>query len=95
MNDTINSINPKDRTELKAMLAEMTNCMQRIDDEREHMGDIAKAAEEKFGIKKKIIRKLASTMYKHNYADVQQENEHFEFLYEALVEGKKVDTEAA
>lgn len=84
----------KERRELKAMLAEMTNCMQRIDDERESMSDIAKAAEEKFGVKKKVIRKLAATMYKHNYADVQAENEHFEFLYEALVEGKKVDTAA-
>lgn len=87
--------NPAERTKLKGMLAEMTNCMRRIDDEREQMGDIAKAVEDAFGIKKKLFRKLASTMYKHNYADVQSENEHFEFLYESLVEGKKADTEEA
>lgn len=86
--------NPKDRQELKTMLAEMTNSMRRIDDEREQITDIAKAAEEKFEIKRKLIRKLATTMYKHNYADLQAENEHFEFLYEALVEGKKVENAA-
>lgn len=81
----------KERQELKAMLAEMTKCMQRIDEEREQMGDIAKACEDRFGIKKKIFRKLATTMFKHNYADVQAENEHFSELYETLIEGKKVN----
>lgn len=76
------------RQELKTMLSEMTRAMQRMDDEREHLKDIAKAAEEKFNIKTKIVRKLASTMYKHNYADWQQENEHFESLYETLVQAK-------
>lgn len=86
--------NPADRAELKTMLAEMTNAMRRIDDEREQIKDIAAAAEEKFEIPKKLVRKLATTMYKHNYADLQSENEHFEFLYEALVEGKKVEAAA-
>ena len=81
--------NPADRQELKTMLSEMTNSMRRIDDEREQISDIAKAIEEKFDIKKKIARKLATTMYKHNYADLQAENAHFEELYETLVEGKK------
>lgn len=80
---------PKERQAMKSMLVEMTNSMQRMDDEREQMKDIAKACEEQFEIKTKIFRKLATTMYKHNYADLQSENEHFETLYETLVEGKK------
>lgn len=82
------SINPKERIELKTMLVEMTKLMQMSDDNREALKDIAATAEEKFGIKKKQISKLAKTMYKHNYADLQAENEHFEFLYEAVIEGK-------
>ena len=82
------SINEKDKAAMKSMLIEMTNCMRRIDDEREQMKDIAKAVEEKFEIKSKIFRKLASTMYKHSYQNVMEENEHFQFLYESLVEGK-------
>lgn len=80
--------NPADRKKMKGMLSEMTHCLQRADDERESMKDIAAEIESQFGVSKKIANKLARTMYKHNYADLQAENEHFEFLYEALVEGK-------
>ena len=80
--------NPADRQKLKSMLVEMTNCLQRMGDERESVKEIAALAEEEFGIKKKVVNKLARTMYNHNYADLQSENEHFEFLYETLVEGR-------
>lgn len=82
------TINPKERQELKTMLVEMTKLLQMNDDNKEALKDIATAGEEKFGIKKKHINKLAKTMYKHNYADLTAENEHFEFLYEAVIEGK-------
>jgi len=78
-------INAEDRRKLKAMIVEMTNALSRADAEREHMKEIASAAVEEFGIKKTLINKLARTMYKNNYLDLQTENEHFEFLYEALV----------
>lgn len=84
----MDTINEADKKAMKSMLVEMTNCMRRIDDEREQMKDVAKAAEEKFEIKTKTFKKLASTMYKHNYQDIQEENEHFAFLYESLVEGR-------
>lgn len=86
--------NPADRQKMKTMLVEMTNCLQRMDDEREAMKDIAGVIEEKFEIKKKLVNKLARTIYKHNYADLQAENDHFSDLYETLVEGKK-DADAA
>ncbi len=35
-----------------------------------------------------MIKKLAMTMYKHNYASLQEETNHFETLYETLVEGR-------
>lgn len=88
MNNIIPS-NPKDRQQLKQMLVEITNCMQRVDDERESIKEILADVEEKFEIKKKVAKKIATTMYKHNYADIMAENEHFEMLYETLVESKK------
>lgn len=78
-----------ERIEFKTMLVEMTKLLQQVDDIRENLKEVAAAAEEKFAIKKKLIRKLAKTMYKHDYADLQQENEHFSHLYETLIEGKK------
>ena len=82
--------NEADRKKLMSMVGEMTKCMSRIDTERESISETAEAAEKQFGIKKKLIRKIATTMYKHKYADVKEENDHFEYLYEALAEGKKV-----
>lgn len=78
-----------ERIEFKTILVEMTKYLQQIDDIKEDLKAAAAAAEEKFNIKKKLISKLARTMYKHNYADLQQENEHFSHLYETLIEGKK------
>lgn len=78
-----------ERIEFKTMLVEMTKVLQQMDDLRESYKEVAAAAEEKFSIKKKLVSKLARTMYKHNYADLQQENEHFSHLYETLIEGKK------
>lgn len=76
----------EDRRKLKAMIVEMTNALLRVDSERELLKEICSAASEEFGIQKKTINKLARTLYKNNYADLQSENEHFEFLYEALVD---------
>lgn len=81
--------NPKDREKLKLAIGEITNCMLRIDGEREQIKEIIAAASEEFEIDKKLIRKVANTMYKHNYADVQAEQEEFELLFETLFEGKK------
>ena len=78
--------NKEDRKKLKAMIVEMTNALSRIESEREHMTEIKTAVKDEFGIQKKITNKLARTMFKNNYADLQTENEHFEFLYESLVE---------
>jgi len=79
--------NPEERKEFKALLVEITNCMLRMDSEREAMKEIVEAGKEKFEITPKLIRKLATTMYKHNYQSVTEENEHFEYLYESIVEG--------
>ena len=77
-----------DRQKLKGMLTEMTHCLLEIDKQREQKKDITKGIKEKFELAPKVINKLASTMYKRNYADLQQENEDFEDLYEILVNGK-------
>jgi len=88
MSDRVLPSGAKEKQELKSALVEITTAMQRADDEREHIKDICASCEETFGIKKAVVRKLAATMYKHNYPDIVAENEHFEQLYESVVEGK-------
>ncbi len=85
--------NPADRQKLKAALVEMTNCMARMDGEREAKKDITRRIKEEFEIAPKIANKLAAVMYRQNYADLQAEQDDFELLYETLVEGRKVEVE--
>lgn len=80
---------PEDRQKLKMAIGEATNCMLRIDSERGAMKEIIDVAAEQFELDKKLIRKIATTMYKHNYEDVIEENREFETLYETLVEGRR------
>ena len=49
---------PADRKAMKAMIVEMTNCLERIDGETEQMKDIGEAAEEKFSIKRTEERRV-------------------------------------
>ena len=95
MNDHSNHIpsDPKERDKMKGMLTEMTHRLRQIDDNREAMKEIADEVIKTYGLQRKIVNKLARTMYKHDYADIQAEQEHFEILYETLVEGKKTPLE--
>jgi len=84
-------VSEDDRRSMKNMIVEMTNCLERIAAEQDQMKEIAADAESKFNIKKKIVKRMAKTMYKSNYSDLQKETEHFELLYEAVVEGKVLE----
>jgi pantothenate synthetase len=86
-------LNPEERKQLKTMLGEMTLCLQRIESEREQMKDIAAAVEDALQIKKKHVNKLARTMFKHDFDNLQQEQEEFEFLYESVVQSSRNDSE--
>ncbi len=85
--------NPDERKKLKAVIVEMTNCLEKIDQQREQLKVIAGVAEEEYKIKKKDLNKMARIMFKQNYSTFTAENEHFAHLYESVCEGKIVDTE--
>lgn len=67
--------------------------MQQIDDLKESIKETIDDLSSTSGIDKKTVKKLATTMYKHNYASLQEETRHFETLYETLVEGRLVADE--
>jgi hypothetical protein len=80
--------NPKDREKLKTMLTEMVKCMRRKADEAESQKEIGKEIKVLFNLAPKHVNKLAKTMYKQDYPEVQAEHQAFEELYESIVEGK-------
>lgn len=86
---------PIDRQKIKGMLTEITHCLQKIDDQKEGKKEIVNELKRQFGLDRKQINKLATTLYKRNYVDIQAENEDFEELYTTLVETQStVDAEA-
>lgn len=84
-----NTLNdPDERKKFKAGLATITHHFQLIDDQKEAIKEIIEELSENTGLDKKLVRKLAATIHKHNYSSLQQENEHFSILYETVVEGR-------
>ncbi|MGZ8924412.1 MAG: hypothetical protein ACXW2E_00880 [Nitrososphaeraceae archaeon] len=77
--------NPDELKKFKGVLATVTHYLQIIDDQKEAIGETISEASTIYGIDKKIIRKLANTMFKSNYSDIHEENTHFEILYEAII----------
>lgn len=83
--------NPEERKKFKTRLATITQYFKQIDDQKDGVKETIAEAAEEYGLDAKTIRKLATTMYKHNYGSLQEENRHFEALYETIVEGKLRD----
>ena len=86
---------PEIRKKFKSALATVTEYFQHIDDHKDGAKESIEALSIEYGLDKKTVRKIATTMYKHNYGNLQEENRHFEQLYEIVVEGKLRDDEAA
>lgn len=82
---------PEVRKKFKSALAIVTNYLQQIDDIKEGMTETIAELSSEYGLDKKTVKKIASTMYNHNYGSLQEENRHFETLYELIVEGQLRD----
>lgn len=85
---------PEIRKKFKSSLALITKYFEDIDKFKEGMAETIEALSGEYGLDKKTIRKLATTMYKCNYGSLMEENRHFEVLYETVIEGKLRDPDA-
>lgn len=85
-NELVMPSSPADIKKLKGMIEEAALCLQKIADQQEHLKDIYSTIKEDLNIAPKYSRKLAKTYYKHNFSEVQAENEEFEKLYTQVVE---------
>lgn len=86
---------PEMRKKFKSMLVVLTTHMSSIDTHKDSIKETVAATASEYGLDKKTVRKMASTMYKHNYGSLQEENRHFEILYETVVEGKLRDADGS
>lgn len=82
---------PEQRKKFKSALATVTHYYEQIDRLKDGEKDTIAELSSEYGLDKKIVRKLAKTLYKHNYSSLLEENRSFEILYETCVEGKLRD----
>jgi hypothetical protein len=85
---------PEIRKKFKSALATVTHYFQQADDAKEGASETVADLAAEYGVDKKLVRKLAVVMYKHNYGSLQEENRHFETLYETVIEGKLRDPDS-
>jgi hypothetical protein len=78
--------NPVDRKRIKDALQEISNCMTRIEAERDLIKDIKANLFEEFktSLSKKQIARMARVFHKQNFQEEVASHEEFESLYEEI-----------
>lgn len=75
---------PADRKAIKDALQEISNSLTRMEAERDLIKDILQTVQDNQNIPKKYVRKLAKIYHKQNFAEIQQEQDEVETLYETV-----------
>jgi hypothetical protein len=78
------TLSPEEKKAVASAVKEMSDCMLRIDAEKELMKDIVDVTFQKYGVEKKHFRKLATIYHKANMDEIRTEFDDVETLYEVL-----------
>lgn len=81
------TLNSTEKKAVAGAVQEMSDCMLRMEAERELMKEIVDVTFEKYGVEKKYFKKLATIFHKRNLDEVRGEHETVESLYEDLFKG--------
>ena len=76
--------NPTDLKKLKSAIQEGSNCLLRIDAEKEALKDIVEAAKEEFELPKNVISQLIRATHKADFDKKATEFSDFEDIYTVL-----------
>jgi len=85
MSNIIVPSSPADRQKIKDAVEELSNSLVRMDSERDFQKDVCDRIKDEVGLNPKFLKKLANVYHKQTFVSVQEENEGFEELYEAIV----------
>ena len=78
--------NTADKKKIKDALFEISNCMTRIDAEKELIKDIINDLSDNFELPKKTVRKIAKAYHKQNFTQEVADSEEFQELYESILD---------
>lgn len=87
---SVEGLSPDDKKTLKKAIRELNDSFVRVAAERDLQKEIINEMNDKLGVDKKLVRRLANVYFKSNFKDEVEKNEEFELFYELVVE-KTVD----
>lgn len=90
---TASSLTTEDKTAIRMAVLELSESFTTIEKEREIQKDIIGSVEAKFGVPKKLLRKMARTYFDSSYMDKVQEQHEFENMYNAVVLAEESEEE--
>lgn len=82
------NLNAEQLIRLKNAIREIDVAMTQIDNQKDQIKQIIDDIHDELDIEKKLIRKMAKTYHKQNFANVKIENGEFETFYENAIERK-------
>lgn len=82
---SINSLTETQRKELKEAIVQLNDSMTRVASERDYQKDTINSINDKTGVDKKIIRRMAKVYFRANYSQEQEENRSFEEFYDGVM----------
>lgn len=91
MSDDQNFTVPSDpaiRKKIRDAVAEASAVQQMIDDKKETLKDISKAAKDNLEVPPRTFKRMVKAFHKQNYTDVVHEDEVFQTFYESVMEDK-------
>jgi len=80
--------NPKDLERIKSAIKEASNCLVRIEGEKEELKAIAEAIYDDLEIPKPIFNKMVRVFHKQEYDRIIADTEDFSALYEQVMAAK-------
>lgn len=81
----IRTFSPKEKTDIKNCLQEISNSYTRIEAERDNIKSIIERMDEEFEMNKRLSRRLAKVFHKRNLAEEVAAAEELSTTYEDVV----------
>jgi ABC-type microcin C transport system permease subunit YejB len=85
-NRSVQGLTEEERKQFRKAIMELNDSMTRIGAERELQKEAITELNDKLGIDKKLIRRMAKAYFKANFKDEVQENTDFEEFYTTVME---------
>lgn len=82
---SIEALSPEDKKVLRKAIMELNDSMTRTGAERDLQKEIINEANDKLGVDKKMIRRMAKVYFKANFNEEIEENNQFETFYDEVL----------